>query len=808
MTFQRLFLFFTIIHLSVTLSGQTLIRIKGRVESTSGSPLEMVNIAVPGQNRGTATNANGYFVLEAEARYPLHLQFSRIDYLPREITLKNSTQAIDSLLIQLQVQERQLKEVEVSGRNNSDQTAQKIDPLVSGKIPMPSGYAIEGLVRSQMGVSSGNELSTQYRVRGGNFDENLVYINGMEVYRPMLIRSGQQEGLSIVNPDLVESVFFSAGGFGVQYGDKLSSVLDIRYKKPEKASASANINFMGARAHIQGQTGNKKLSWIGGYRHKTNRYLLGTLDTKGTYNPTFSDVQAFFNYQISPKLSLEWLTYYALNRYDFEPTDRETTFGTLSDVKRLKIYFEGQEKDRVETGMGAVKLNFSPAQGHHMEFSTSHYRAFEEESFDIAGAYWLQEVIGSGDTESVTNIGVGEHLQHARNDLLGTVTAASVKGVHPLNQTDRLEWGVTGKWEHFSDNLNEWEMIDSADYSIPRNEGELELSYSLHGHNERDTKRLSAFVAHQITLNTSWARINLNYGTRLLYASNNEPFQVTPRFQMTVLPLDSTSTRYRLSGGWYYQPPFYKEYRTPQSGETPQLVSQKSIQVLAGIDHYFEAFERPFKFSSELYYKHFTDLIPYQVDNVRIQYTGSNEARGYAAGVDFKIHGEFVPGTESWATLSFLKTEEDLEGDSWLDESLPGEPGFIPRPTDQRVNFSLFFQDYLPHNPTFKVHLSLLFGSGLPFGPPRSPRYLATNRMPAYRRVDIGFSKDLLPWLHKHYDRTHLFKDLWFGMEIFNLFDINNTISYYWVSDVANRQYAVPNYLTSRRINLSLTVAF
>ncbi len=277
---------------------------------------------------------------------------------------------------------------------------------------------------------------------------------------------------------------------------------------------------------------------------------------------------------------------------------------------------------------------------------------------------------------------------------------------------------------------------------------------------------------------------------------------------MTVLPLDSTSTRYRLSGGWYYQPPFYKEYRTPQSGETPQLVSQKSIQVLAGIDHYFEAFERPFKFSSELYYKHFTDLIPYQVDNVRIQYTGSNEARGYAAGVDFKIHGEFVPGTESWATLSFLKTEEDLEGDSWLDESLPGEPGFIPRPTDQRVNFSLFFQDYLPHNPTFKVHLSLLFGSGLPFGPPRSPRYLATNRMPAYRRVDIGFSKDLLPWLHKHYDRTHLFKDLWFGMEIFNLFDINNTISYYWVSDVANRQYAVPNYLTSRRINLSLTVAF
>ncbi len=807
MVLQRLVLLFAFFCISTALAAQPQITIRGRVESVSGKVLEMVNVLVAGQNRGTVTKADGSFGVVTTAHYPIHLQFSRVEYLPRELILHNASEAADSLLIRLEIHERQLKEVTVKGTLNNDQSVQKIDPSVSGKLPMPSGYAIEGLVRSQMGVSSGNELSTQYRVRGGNFDENLVYINGIEVYRPMLIRSGQQEGLSIVNPDLVESVFFSAGGFGVQYGDKMSSVLDIRYKKPDSASAGGNVNLLGARAYIQGQTRNQKLSWIGGYRHKTNRYLLGTLDTEGDYNPTFSDAQAFFTYRFSEKVSLEWLAYYALNRYHFKPTDRETTFGTLSDVKRLKIYFAGQERDRFETGMGAVKLNFNPAKEHHLELAASHYRAFEEESYDIAGAYWLQEVLGMGDNQSVTNIGVGEYLQHARNDLLGTVTAVSVKGQHHLNQTNSLEWGVTAQREHFSDRINEWEVIDSAGYSIPRNP-DLELSYSRNARNKLNNTRLSAYMAHQVNFSTSLIRVNLNYGTRFLYGTDEESLMITPRFQLMLFPMGLSHTRFRLSGGWYYQPPFYKEYRPPQSGSVPQLTAQKSVQVLAGADHYFDAFERPFKFSTELYYKHFTDLIPYQVDNVRIQYTGRNEADGYATGIDFKLHGEFVPGTESWATLSFLKTEENLYDDSWNDPERPGEPGYIPRPTDQRVNFSLFFQDYLPNSPTFRVHLSLLYGSGLPFGPPRSARYLATNRMPAYRRVDIGFSKDLRPWLHRQSNKYRIVKDLWLGLEIFNLFNINNTISYYWVSDVENRQYAVPNYLTSRRVNLSLTVAF
>lgn len=808
MTIKQLLLLLAFLSVSLIGSGQELISIKGRVFSDSGETLEMVNILAAGQGRGSISDSLGLFQIEALAAFPLHLQFSRVGHKPKEIVIENASAIEASFKVVLETDQQQLKEVKVRAAGHSDQWVQQIDPRATARIPMPSGYAIEGLVRSQMGVSSGNELSTQYRVRGGNFDENLVYINGIEVYRPLLIRSGQQEGLSIVNPDLTGSVFFSAGGFGVNYGDKMSSVLDIRYKKPDSASAGGNINLLGARAFVQGKTRNNKLSWIGGYRHKTNRYLLGTLDTKGDYNPSFSDVQAFFRYRFTPAWSAEVFAYYALNRYHFKPTDRETTFGTLSEVKRLKIFFAGKEQDQFETGMGAVKLNFDPSRLHHFELAASHYRAFEEENFDIAGAYWLQDVIGNGENESVTNIGVGESFRHARNDLLGTVTSGSVKGTHALNPKNTMKWGLNAQWEHFSDRINEYEVIDSAGYSIPRWSDNLEFSYSRNARNRRDIHRLSAYLSHEATLVNSLGRFELNYGTRLLYGSDENKLWVTPRFQMMYYPGASVGTRLRLSGGWYFQPPFYKEFRPPQSDSIPELSAQKSVQILAGVDRFFEAFERPFKFSAELYYKHFSDLIPYQVDNVRIQYSGRNEATGYAAGIDFKLNGEFVPGTESWATLSLLMTEENLEDDQWLDPERRGEPGYIPRPTDQRVNFSLFFQDYLPGNPTFKVHLSLLFGTALPFGPPRSPRYLATNRMPPYRRVDMGFSKDLLPWLHRGYDKRGFLKDAWLGLELFNLFDINNTISYYWVNDVQNRQYAVPNYLTSRRVNVSLTVAF
>jgi hypothetical protein len=640
-------------------------------------------------------------------------------------------------------------------------------------------------------------------VRGGNFDENLVYLNGFEVHRPQLVRSGQQEGLSIVNPDLVESVYFSSGGFGVGYGDKMSSVLDVHYKTPDSTAASTNINLLGMSAHAEGATKNKKITWLTGFRHKTNRYLLGTLDTKGDYNPAFSDAQAFFTYELSHRFSIEMLGYYAVNRYDFVPTDRETTFGTMTDVKRLKIYFAGQEKDRFETGMGAVKFNLTPSPETQYELMASHYRAFEEETFDIAGAYWLQEIVAFDDSENATNIGIGEYLQHSRNDLLATVTTFSSKGQHQIDEQNQIEWGVDWQSEQFSDHINEWEMIDSAGYSIPRSPT-LELSYSRNANFNMRSQHIKAFALHQSTLQPHWGRIRLNYGTRLIYSDREEKLHITPRFQITILPFSTPNSRFRVSGGWYYQPPFYKEYRPPQSGNINMLKAQKSRQILGGLDHYFSVFHRAFKFSTEIYYKHFNDLIPYQVNNVRIVYSGQNNATGYATGVDLKLHGEFVPGTESWATLSLLKTEENLADDTW---SKAGEPGYIPRPSDQRLNFSMFFQDYLPNNPTFKVNLSLFYGTGLPFGPPRSPRYAAIYRMPSYRRVDVGFSKDLLPWISRKTNHK-LLKDVWLGLEIFNLFDISNTISYYWVSDVDNRQYAVPNYLTGRRVNISLNLAF
>lgn len=800
----KCFLLFSFFLLSTAAEAQAPVTFNGRVVSENGRPVELANIIVTGErSRGTTSNTDGFFVLELPPKFPLTLQVSHIEYVPKEVTIAREDTARQEFLITLQQRIQEIGEVEIAVRSGSDQTAQKINPQLSVRLPSPAGYSIEGLVRSQMGVASGHELSTQYRVRGGNFDENLVYLNGFEVHRPQLVRSGQQEGLSIVNPDLVESVYFSSGGFGVGYGDKMSSVLDVHYKIPDSTAASANVNLLGMSAHAEGQSNDQKITWLTGIRHKTNRYLLGTLDTKGDYNPAFSDMQAFFTYHVNPGLSVDMLGYYALNRYTFIPSDRETTFGTMSDVKKLKIYFAGQEKDRFETGMGAMKLNFAPNQKHQYELLASHYRAFEEEAFDIAGAYWLQEIEAFDGSESATNIGVGEYLQHARNDLLATVTTFSAKGEHEIDTNHKIKWGVNWLTEQFSDRINEWELIDSAGYSIPRTR-DLELSYSRNADFNIRTQHVKSFIAHQATLNADWGKIRLNYGTRLFYSNRDEQVNITPRFQATILPVSTPDTRFRISGGWYFQPPFYKEYRPPQSGETNTLTAQKSRQILGGLDHYFSILERPFKFSTEIYYKQFNDLIPYQVDNVRILYSGKNEARGYATGIDLKLHGEFVPGTESWATLSLLKTEEDLANDTW---DKPGEPGYIPRPSDQRLNFSLFFQDYLPNNPTFKVNLSLYYGSGLPFGPPRSPRYMASYRMSPYRRVDIGFSKDLLPWISRN-TKQKLIKDMWLGIEVFNLFDISNTISYYWVNDVENRQYAVPNYLTGRRINVALNLAF
>ncbi|MGQ1947751.1 TonB-dependent receptor [Geofilum sp. OHC36d9] len=782
----------------------TFVVISGIVLDEKQAPLIGGHIT-SNSGRSSVTDKEGHFTFDTPEQLPVVITISMIGYKKKEITITSKNDV--PLTIKMQPQSEVLQQVDVEASGTRSTHNQRLNVEQTNLLPSAAGGGIEGLVQSQMGVSTNNELSSQYRVRGGNFDENLVYVNGQEVYRPFLMHSGQQEGLSFVNPDLVEEVEFSAGGFSSSYGDKMSSVLDIQYKRPQATAGSFSAGILGATAHLEGASRNQKLTWITGVRYKTNRYLLGSLDEKGDYNPNFTDVQTYLTYQLSPRISLELLGYYSLNKYEFIPQDRETTFGTLYEVKQLKIYFEGQEKDRFETGYAAYTTNFKINTTNEIKLTLSGFRTFEEEAYDIDGAYWLQETDDpTGDSDSFTQIGVGEYLQHARNDLLGEIVSASIKGLHQ-HPKSKTSWSLEYRREFFKDRVNEWEMIDSSDYSIPYNGANLELAYSKNAHHELTNHRINAFIKNEMSWFVGKGRLLADAGVRSTYYSFNDEWLISPRLLLSYLPQNKNS-RYRLSGGYYYQPPFFKELRRTDGTLNKDIKSQQSIQIVAGYDLYFDAAQRPFKFTTEVYYKWLKDLIPYQVDNVRIVYSGENEAKGYAAGIDFKINGELVPGEESWATLSLLKTEEDLYNDQWSDPDRSGEPGYIPRPSDQRLNFSMYLQDHLPGNPNFKAHLSFLFGTGLPFGPPRSERYMAINRMPPYRRVDLGLSYDLLKWHALTKKEAKHLKNLWLGIEIFNLPNIDNTVSYYWVTDIFDRQYAVPNYLTSRRINIRLTGKF
>ncbi len=781
--------------------------INGVVRSIAGQPVENVNIQISKTGIGTTSKSDGSFQIPFNGKYPVELIFSSVGLETYSLIIKSPDQL--PVNISMVQKDNLLDAVKVTGVKSTSPHTQKIDPLLVRQLPSVAGHGIEGLIRSQMGVTTNNELSSQYRVRGGNFDENLVYVNGLEVYRPFLIHSGQQEGLSFVNPDLVESVEFSAGGYSASHGDKMSSVLDITYKRPEFFGGSFSAGMLGGNMHLEGVGFKKKLTWITGVRYKTNQYLLGTLDEKGNYNPSFTDIQTYLTYKPTPRLNFEFLGNYSNNKYGFIPKDRETTFGTISEVKRLKIYFAGGEEDLFQTGYGSISTTFLATGDDSYKLTFSGFRTYEEETFDIAGAYWLQELEGldGADDSNLTNIGIGEFIQHARNDLFAVVTTATLEGNHS-NFRGAISWGITMKHESFKDNIHEWELIDSAGYSTPYNGINLELAYFKRAKNSINNKRITGYIKNQSSFGLGNGNLLIDAGLRAGYSSFNDEFIFGPRLLMTFLPGRNNNYRFRLSGGYYFQPPFFKEYRLPDGSLNPKLKSQASIHIVSGIDYYFTSGNRPFKFTTEFYYKILDNLIPYQVDNVRIVYSGENQARGYVAGIDFKINGELVPGEESWATLSILKTEEDLKNDRFLNPAEAGSPGYIPRPSDQRLNFSLFLQDYLPNSPNFKAHLSFIFGTGLPFGPPRSPRYLATNRFPPYRRVDLGFSYDLTKNKRIGLKTGKYMKNLWLGLEVFNLPNIDNTISYYWVSDVNNRQYAVPNYLTSRRVNVKLTGRF
>ena len=806
--------FFLIIQISSI--AQT---IEGKITDFKLNPLAAVNISILDQSGGLISDKDGFYKVNIKANRSHVIAFSFIGYETEKIrvpmlkkgqkyTLNISLEESNTLLDDIIVKDQK------SRKNNLSRIKTKHVEVIPG-----SGGGIESVLKTLPGVSSANELSSQYSVRGGNFDENLVYVNGIEVYRPFLIHSGQQEGLSFVNTDLVGSILFSAGGFSAKYGDKMSSVLDIKYKQPKKTASSLSLSLLGGSAHLEGVSKNRRLSYLLGFRHKSNQYLLSSLDTEAEYVPRFSDLQTYLNYKINTNWDISLLTNISKNQYQMIPQDRNTDFGTFNEALRLTVFFEGQELDKYETYFGALSTRFNPNTKVQLELTGSAFQTFEQENFDILGEYWLYQLdnnLGSDNFGDVAfDRGVGKYINHARNSLDARVINFSHKG----NYNDKdisLVWGLKFQNEDINDRISEWTLIDSAGFTLPHpydsigstsnSNQQVLMNEILKTDINISSTRQSGYLEYSQDLNN----FSLNAGTRSSYWSYNEELLVSPRVSLAYAPNWEKDVVFRLASGIYYQSPFYKELRYPDGRLNNNIESQKSTHYVIGSDYLFYKWGRPFKWITELYYKKLDNLIPYKVDNVRIQYLAENNSKGYATGVDFKINGEFVSGVESWASLSIMQTEEDIIGDSYIDENgNTVEPGYIPRPTDQRVNFSLFFQDYIPGNLNYKMHLNMIYGSGLPFGPPKSEKYEDILRIPDYRRVDIGFSAILKSENKRsRVNFMNVFNSAWLSVEVFNLLDINNTISYLWVSDIGGRQYAVPNYLTRRQVNLKLILRF
>ena len=825
---MRLHPYFITLLLIITLFNSSIfsqdeIRIFGKITDTEKNPIELVNISIKNHPFGTISDKNGNYEFYIPNIKEFVIVFSCIGYETKELNFNRE----DKNLILFSYLElngtlkqslKKIDQVDITDQQYRKTNLVRINPKIMNVIPGVSGN-IEAVIKSLPGVSSNNELSSQYSVRGGNFDENLVYVNDIEVYRPILIRSGQQEGLSFVNSDLVSSILFSAGGFDAIYGDKMSSVLDIKYKKPTKFGGSVASSLLGASAHIEGTSKDLRFTHISGIRYKTSRYLLNSLDTKGEYSPDFLDFQTYLTYDVTDNFELSFLGNFSQNKYKFIPTIKETIFGTVNEVLQLNMYFDGQEVDNFINYTGAVAGTYKPNNNIKLKFISSLYNSSESETYDIQSQYLINELdrdIGSSTMgDSVANIGIGTFLNHARNYLEAKVYNIYHKGEYEKNN-NKLSWGAKLQHEVIDDNINEWEMHDSAGYSLPYNDSTVNLFYVLNSKHNISSNRIISYLQNSHQFFVKGTEFNFITGIRFNYWDFNKQFLISPRTSLSVKPNWKNDVMFRFALGYYNQPPFYKELRDLEGNLNKNIKAQKSFHIVLGSDYNFTAWNRPFKYTTEVYYKYLSDIIPYNVDNVRIRYIGKNNASGYAMGVDMKVNGEFVKGVDSWLSVSVMKTEEDLNDDFYFITDSEGnstkvEPGYIPRPSDQLLNIGLFFQDYLPSNPSYKMHLNLLYGSRLPFGPPNSERYLATNRMPRpYRRVDIGFSKVLIKEGQHIAQKNpfHFFKSLWISAEIFNLLRINNTISLIWVSDIRNHQYGIPNNLTSRRINIKLNGTF
>ena len=773
----------------------------GVVTSEKGIPIEGLSIEY--ERTGTISDSEGYYALVLPAGKELTIVFSHLSYQNQihKITLNPKEQK--ELNITLVSEVNVITEVELVDDALREENITSLDKKNLDIITGPSG-GVEGLISTLAGVSTKNEMSSQYSVRGGNYDENLVYVNGFEIYRPFLVRSGEQEGLSFINSDMVENISFSSGGFSARYGDKLSSVLDIQYKDPKEWKSHLTLSFMGVSATVEGVNKSKRWSHITSFRQKTNQFVLNSLDTESNYRPQFNDFQTLNIYHINSSMTVSLLGHYSANVYHSVPESRQSDFGTIDKPLRLNIYFDGQEKDAYQSGMGAARFDYQIHDSLKMSLSASLFQTSEQEFYDIEAQYWLGQLdnsLGSDNFgEVVANRGVGGFFRHARNELFAQVYNAQYRGKSYRNHTT-LEWGAKYQHEFIDDRLKEWQLIDSSGFSMPQGSDSLvEIYEFINSENELSSSRLSSYVQQNGQFDLDSTSLKYSLGFRTSYWSLNGELFVSPRAGLSYKPNWEKDVLLRLAVGSYNQSPFYRELRDKQGKVFTDLKSQKSTHYVLSSDYNFQAWNRPFKFVGALYYKALKDIIPYEIDNLRIRYLPSLTATGYTTGMDMRVNGEFVPGVESWASLSLMKSEEDIQGDGH---------GFIPRPTDQRFSFSLFFQDYFPRNPSYKMNLKMHYSSGLPTGAINSARHEQTVRIPAYRRVDIGFSKvikDGVKGLQSKYFKY--FESLWISAEVFNLLGIRNTISYLWVTDVVQNQYAVPNYLTSRLLNLKLQAKF
>ncbi len=783
------------------------VKIHGKVIDTENKPLEFVTVRIAGTAIGVITNMDGDYSLSTASQDTIHVIFSSIGYREEKRTLIDAKGDI-ALNMRMEQQSKKLQEVEVTEFKKQTGAMQKLDHDAYKLAPDVSGGSVESLLMTMAGVNSSNEMSSQYSVRGGSYDENSVYINGIEVYRPQLISSGQQEGLSIINPDMVGEIGFSTGGFSAEYGDKMSSVLDITYREPQAFEGSLSLSLMGGSFAI-GQS-SKKFSQLHGIRYKRNASLLSSMETKGEYDPNYFDYQTYLTYKLNKKWKISFLGNIAVNNYKFVPVNRETNFGTSTDAKQFKVYFDGQEKDKFETYFGALSLNYKPSKSSDFTFLASRYLTNELVTYDISGEYWLDQAgtTGGGNADNAIGgeLGVGRYHEHARNRLKASVFALALKGNTAINYHN-ISYGLSFNHENIHDRSREWELRDSAGYSLPSTGDAVNVIYNLSSRQDFSTNRLAFFMQDTYKLNTDFGLFSFNGGLRFSYWDFNKEFLVSPRVNVGFVPEANSHFAFRLATGLYYQSPFYKEYRRPiedASGNTfiklnDNIKSQRSFQIILGSDYTFRAMGRPFKFSAELYYKSLSELIPYEIDNLKIVYTGLNQSKGYTTGLDMKLFGQFVPGTDSWISFSLMKTQEDLNGIK------------VPRPTDQRYSFGLYFTDYFPKFPKLKFSLRGIFSDGLPVTPPRSSRDKGYFRTPEYKRVDVGLSYALLSPLKEGENRTGFlrhFKSIWLGFDVFNLLDISNVSSYYWVTDVNEIQYAVPNYLTRRQFNVRLTIDF